>query len=305
MNIFIAGGFGSVGSALIPYLEIEGYKLFILDRSPEKNRPIPDGAKRIIGDSTKPGSWQNELHYQDVIINLVGETIFKRWNERIKKHIYNSRIFTTRNIVEAISNNTNKQKILINASATGYYGYEGNRSYDEEDNPGNDFLATVSADWENEALKAEKYNTRVVCLRFATVLGRHGGAMELMIPIFNLALGSKLGSGQQWFPWIHEQDLVRIIHFAINNNISGPVNCSSPETVTNEDFTRALAKSLRRPVIIPFVPSIALRIVLGEFGKILLNGQRIVPKKIVNEGFKFQYPELKLALEDLSKENKY
>ncbi len=299
MKIFLAGGFGTIGSAIIPLLMKEGHTVNLLDRSPSKQRPLPAGGRRIPGDSTVPGEWQNETGEHDVIINLVGESIFQRWNKKIKKRIYDSRIETTRNIVDAIKKSSGGQKVLINASSTGYFGYEESGTEDDFGEPGSDFLATVSRDWEKEAKRAEDFGTRVVCLRFSPVLSTHGGALGILIPLYKFFLGSKLGSGKQWFPWIHEDDLAGIFNFALNNDISGSVNCASPVETTNEDFTRALAKSLHRPILVPFVPGFALRIVLGELGKTLLTAKRIIPKRLLDAGFEFRLPEIKNALGDV------
>ena len=300
MKIFITGGTGFVGTTLTDVLSSQGYQVTVLDRAGDKGRPLPKGVSRIEGDCTKIGPWQEEVAKHDAVINLAGASIFQRWNSKVKKAIYESRMLTTQNVVKALAARKAKNAHLFSTSAVGYYGYHGDEVLDENNPPGGDFLAKLAADWEAEALKAQDYGARVVLCRFGIVLGRNGGVLGQLVPIFKRYLGSPLGSGKQWISWIHEQDLANIFLFLLQrNDIEGPVNCTTPNPVRNKELTKSLAEALRKPVIAPLVPGFVLRLILGEFGNVVLKGQRVVPGKLLASGFSFQFPTMKGALEDL------
>lgn len=302
MKVFITGGTGFVGTHLMQQLTGQGYQVTLLTRSIKPGRTLPSGAVYLEGDPTRPGLWQNEVASHEIIVNLAGASIFHRWTEDYKKSLLESRIQTTRNLVDALSPRKGQETVLLNASAIGYYGFHQDEDLDEETPPGDDFLATLARNWENEAEKAVEFGVRVVLCRFGIVLGEKGGALDQMVPIFKKGLGSPLGSGEQWFSWIHQQDLSAVLLFLINRKeFSGPVNCTSPYPVRNRELTKILGEVLGKPTFMPAVPGFMLRIIMGEFGNVLLKGQRVLPKKLLTLGYSFRFPLLKDALSDLLK----
>ena len=305
MNIFVTGGTGFVGTTMTRKLVSKGHKVTLLTRSAQKKGLLPtEGASYIEGDPTRTGAWQQSLADHDAVINLAGASIFKRWNSRTKKAIRDSRVSTTQNLVSALSARKGKETVLLSTSAVGYYGFCGDEDLDEESPGGNDFLASVSRDWETAALEAEKHGVRVILCRFGTVLGSSGGALNQLVPLFRKGLGSPLGGGKQWFSWIHEQDLVNVYIFLLEQkNISGPINCVAPVPVRNQEFTRALGKALGRPTFMPAVPGFLIKLMVGEFGSVLLNGQKVLPKRLMDMGFRFRFPNIQETLEDLLKES--
>ena len=300
MKIFITGGTGFVGKALTSRLLQDGHGVTILTRSLEKVRPLPEGASYLKGDPTDEGAWQAHVAEHDGVINLAGASIFRRWSDSAKEAIRESRVLTTKNIVKALEARRGKETHLLSASAVGYYGFQGDQELDEESPPGNGFLAEVTREWESAALAAEASGVRVALTRFGVVLGEGGGALEKMIPLFRWWLGSPLGSGKQWFSWIHRQDLAEIFAFLLERKeISGPVNCTAPGPVRNADMTKILGEVLKKPTFMPSVPGFVLSAVLGEFGSVLLKGQKVLPKKLLDAGFTFRFPDLRGAIEDL------
>ena len=300
MKVFITGGTGFVGRSLTTRLLQEGHELTILTRSLENVRPLPGGASYLEGDPTKEGLWQDRLAGHEGIINLAGASIFRRWTDSAKKTIRESRLLTSRNIATALEARKGKETHLLSASAIGYYGFQEDRELDEKSPAGEGFLADLACEWESAALAAKESGARVVLTRFGVVLGQGGGALEKMIPLFRWWLGSPLGSGMQWFSWIHIQDLADIFAFLLERpEISGPVNCTAPGPVRNLDMTKILAEVLEKPTFMPAVPGFVLGAVLGEFGSMLLKGQKVLPGKLLNSGFSFRFPDLREALKDL------
>jgi uncharacterized protein (TIGR01777 family) len=300
MKIFMTGGTGFVGTTLTKRLTQEGHEVTILTRSLPEDSPLPKGASYLEGDPTEPGAWQKSVAEHEVIVNLAGASIFRRWSDTAKEIIRDSRILTTQNLVEAISAGKGKETLLLSTSAIGYYGSDEDEELVEESPPGEDFLASLAQEWEAEALKSEAYGARVALLRFGIVLGKNGGALRQMIPIFSLCLGSPLGSGEQWFSWIHEEDLANIhLHLIGQKDVSGPINCTTPNPVRNVELTKALGEALGKPTFLPAVPGFVLRLIMGEFGSVLLEGQRVLPKKLLDTGFQFKFPEIKKALKNL------
>jgi uncharacterized protein (TIGR01777 family) len=298
MKVFITGGTGFLGAALTERLLGQGHSVTILSRS-SRNRTLRLGLAYTVGDPTLKGPWQQEVARHDVVINLAGSSIFRTWDDKNKEAIRNSRILTTRHLVEAIGP-AGKNITLLSGSAVGYYGSRDDDELDENASPGNDFLAQVVLDWEAVARRAEEFGTRVVLCRIGVILGRDGGALSKMLAVFKWGFGSPLGSGKQWFSWISLQDLVNIFLYLMENrNISGPVNCTSPHPVTNREMTHALGQALHRPTFLPPVPSFLIRGVLGEFGDVFVKGQKVIPRKLLEEGFVFQYPEIKDAFAQL------
>jgi hypothetical protein len=298
MRIFLTGGTGFVGSSLSRRLAQEGCQVTILTRSASGRASDSEQISFLQGDPFLEGAWQEEAARHDGIINLAGAYIFSRWGRSVKQNIYNSRIKTTRNVVQSLSS-AKKYAFLFNASAVGYYGFRGDEDLDEKVGPGQDFLALLARDWEVEAHRAEAYGVRVVIMRFGIVLGKHGGALAQMVPLFQRRLGGRLGSGKQWFSWIHQHDLNEIFVFLLHHpEITGPVNCTAPNPVRNEELAHTLGKILNRPASMG-APAFMIKVVLGEFGTMLLNGQRVLPKKLLENGFVFAFGELSPALKDL------
>lgn len=300
MKIFVTGGTGFVGSYLSRRLFESGHEIFILTRSVRRAGELMPYASIVQGDPKQAGEWQQKASECDAVINLAGSSIFTLWTQSARQSILDSRILTTRNIVEALSGSGRKQA-LINASAIGYYGSRlDDLVLDEYSPPGDEFMSEVCVKWENEALKAVPAGVRVAICRFGIVLGRNGGALAKMAPAFRYFLGGALGSGRQWMAWIHQEDLFNIFSLLLAGDAAdGPVNCVSPNPVRNAEFAKILAKSLGRPIVLPAAPAILLRTVLGEFGNVVLKGQRVIPKRLMDLGFSFRFPTLQQALADL------
>lgn len=234
----------------------------------------------------------------DALVHLAGEPVAQRWTEAAKKRIYDSRVEGTRRLVSALSTQSSRPRVLVCASAVGYYGSRGDQILTEASSAGSDFLARVVVDWEDAAQSAEALGIRVVRLRFGIVLG-HGGTLAKLLPLFRFGIGGRLGSGHQWMAWVHIDDVVDLIVFALNfAAIRGAVNATAPHPVTNEEFTEQLAIALHRPAILP-VPAFALKLALGEMSEMVLASQRVLPTVAKSAGFRFQYPELRPALENL------
>jgi len=297
MKVFITGGTGFLGAALTDGLLAEGHSVTILSRA-SQNRVQRPGLAYCEGNPTRKGSWQKEVNGHDVVINLAGASIFRPWNDKNKEAIRSSRILTTRNLVNAIGA-ADKNITLLSGSAVGYYG-AGDDEVDENSPPGDDFLAGVVKDWEGEAKKAEQFGARVVLCRIGVILGRDGGALSKMLSIFKWGLGSPLGSGAQWFSWISLHDLVNIFLFLMaNREFSGPVNCTAPHPVTNREMTQALGRALHRPTILPPVPAFVIKGMLGEFSDVFIKGQKVMPRKLLDDGFVFEFPEIAEAFSHL------
>jgi uncharacterized protein len=300
MRIFITGGTGFVGRNLTQRLVALGHEVTLITRSAGKSRTSLPGISLVAGDPNNPGPWQETVAKHDVVINLAGRSIFTYWTQKTKREIIDSRVSITRNLVDAIQT-APKGTLLISTSAIGYYGSSmDDRVLDENSPPGNDFLAEVGKLWEAEAKRAEDFGLHVVICRFGIILGKNGGALEKMEPAFRNCLGSPLGSGKQWFSWIHIEDLLGIMAFLIDTQgFSGAVNCTAPHPVRNVELTSTFAEVLGKPVILPAVPGFLLRGLLGEFGSILLEGQRVIPRRLLDAGYRFRFATLEEALQDL------
>jgi uncharacterized protein len=299
MRIFITGSNGFVGTNLGRFLLNEGHEVTGLVRTEAKGKTLPEGISYVVGEGTQPGKWQEAVSGHDVLINLAGVPIFQRWTSAYKRLLYDTRILTTRNLVDAIPAERGSSVTLLNTSAVGYYGSTGDEELGESSPAGDDFLATLALDWEGEAAKARGKGVRVVITRFGVVLGRNGGALEQMIRPFRLFVGGPLGNGTQWFSWIHIEDLCRAAQFVMaNKEISGPVNFTAPGPVRNRDLARAIGKELRRPSIMP-APAFMIRLLMGEFGSVILAGQRVVPCLLQSQGFRFKFADIEASLADL------
>lgn len=260
---------------------------------------VENGVELVEWDGMLSISPADKLESVDGVINFSGESIGnRRWSDSLKQEIVNSRIKSTRSIVKAINEGKIKAKVFINASAVGYYGPHRDEVITEREAPGRDFLAEVCRQWEAEAYKVHNPLTRVVTLRIGVVLGRQGALARMTMP-YKFYAGGPLGQGEQWLAWIHVQDLVRMLRFILEEDgVSGPVNGTAPNPVTMRDFSKTLGEVLGRPSWLP-VPEFLLKIALGQMSEMLLHGQRAIPEKILEAGFRFKYPDLKAALEDL------
>ncbi len=297
MKILITGGTGFVGSCLTNKLLQRGDEVTIIGSQERKDRETRSLLHFVRADTTREGEWQKIVPSHDAIVNLTGRTIFNLWSSSYKDKIYSSRVDTTRNIVSALPEKTDV--VLLNTSAAGYYGNSGEMERDEADPPGDDFLAKVCINWEKEARAAEQKGARVAIMRFGVVLGKEGGAIATMKTPFKLGMGGAIGSGKQWFPWIHIDDLVSAILFLMDgSDLSGIFNMTAPGRVRQKEFAKALGKAVNRPTFIP-TPALVMRSLLGEFGETLLMGQNVVPKALLERGFTYRYPQLTEALQEI------
>ena len=278
-----------IGSALVGHLKSEGHTIQRLVR-----RPVVSPDEVLWNPNTGEVDLA-ALEGVDAVIHLAGANVGdKRWSKKYRAEILNSRLLGTNTIATAVSKL--KPDVFISSSAIGWYGETGNRAVTEDDRPGDDFLAAVCKEWEAAADTAT--DTRTVKIRTGLVLEPTSGAMGKMLPLFKFGLGGKLGSGKQWWSWITLHDQLKAICYLLEKDVEGPVNLVAPNPATNQEFTAALARALRRPALIP-VPGIALRIVLGGFSSEILGSKRVTPKKLVDSGFQFDYPHLAPALSAL------
>ncbi|HMD70112.1 MAG TPA: TIGR01777 family oxidoreductase [Bryobacteraceae bacterium] len=277
MNITITGASGFIGRQLLKSLAHAGHSVQALSRQ----APLAES-----------------LREADVIIHLAGEPVAQRWTAEAKRRIRESRTAGTRNLVEALATLPRRPQALICASAIGYYGSRGDEILTEASAPGSGFLPEVCVAWEKEAQAAEALGIRVVRVRTGVVLDAGGGALQRMLPPFRTGVGGRLGSGRQWMSWIHLEDLAALFQFAVERQVRGPLNGVAPHPASNSDFTRELARVLRRPAVFP-VPEFALRLLFGEMADVLLASQRVAPAAAEAAGFRFRFPQLAAALEGL------
>jgi uncharacterized protein (TIGR01777 family) len=298
MKVFMTGGTGFVGTYLSRELARAGHTITILTRRDRPPSPGQPAINFLKGDPTQEGPWMTAVPEHDWIINLAGASIFNRWSEPLKKEIMESRVRTTRNLVTALAEGDLNQ-LFCSTSAVGVYGPRGEEELTEDSPPDAGFLGEVARNWEGEALKAQGLGIRVVITRFGVVLGKDGGALGQMVPMFRKFLGGPIGSGLQWFSWVHQQDQVRAFQFIQEHpEITGPVNFTAPNPVRNRELTKALGRVLSRPTFVT-APEFMIRLIMGEFGDTLLTGQKVFPKRLLDAGFKFNFPDIDTALEDL------
>jgi uncharacterized protein len=304
MKIVIAGATGFVGKRLVETLHKNGHSLTLLVRDrakAEKMFPLTffPQVQVVAYEPLVLADWQKSLNGVDGVINLAGVPIAgKPWSEKVKTEILESRQLTTRVLVQAIANASDRPQVLINGSAIGFYGTDLTKEYDEYSFAGKDFLSKICQAWETEADVATSLGLRVIKLRTGLVLG-NGGILERILPIFQLGLGGKIGSGNQWFSWIDRDDLVNLIQFLLNQpQLSGVFNGTAPNPVTNAEFTLALAKAIDRPAFLP-VPEFVLQLALGEASILALAGQKVLPKKVELAGFQFEYRQISACLQKI------
>ena len=292
MKIGITGITGHIGRHVAALAQQRGHEVIGFSRHPKAN-----------GEECRPFSITEvpDVTGCDALVNLAGESVVGIWTPSKKRMIRSSRVLATRKIVDAIRSANPRPSVLVNGSATGFYGARGDAAMEETASAGAGFLAEVCVDWEDEAERARELGVRVVTLRTGMVLSPEGGALAAMLPIFRLGLGGKLGNGRQWVSWIHIEDEAALILAAVENKaIEGPVNATAPRPVRNEEFTKSIAAALSRPAIF-WVPSLALRLAAGGFAAELLDSRRVIPAAAAKAGFAFRFPELKPALADLLK----
>lgn len=298
MKVIVAGGTGFIGKILVQRLMDKGHRVVVLSRRPELFKTETNSLFSVeYWDASHAGDWVSQIDEADAVINLTGEGIAeKRWSAEQKEKLKKSRLESTRALVEAISKAVIRPKTLINASAVGFYGNVPEGEVTESSAKGKGFLSDLCAMWEEEALKARDYKLRVVLVRIGIVLEKGGGALQKMVPPFQAFAGGPLGSGKQYFPWVHRDDVVGAILFALDNpSIEGPVNATAPQVVTMAEFCRSLGKALGKPSWAP-VPGFGLKLLLGEMAEMLLTGQKAVPQKLTQAGYHFKYASAEEAL---------
>lgn len=298
---FITGGTGFVGGHLVRHLLEREYRVIVTGRSAPPKPPPIDNLTYVAADTSVPGSWQDELKEVDLVVNLAGVSIFHYWTKSYKQSIYDSRILTTRNLVSALP--TDREVTFCSASALGFYGSRGDDLLAEGEPVGKDYLAEVCRDWEKEVLLAAEKKARVIITRFSTVVDKSGGAMKVMIPPYRFFVGGPMGSGKQWFPWIHLSDLIAAILYLVDNKEStGIYNFCAPESIRNIDMAKTLGRLLHRPALLK-VPAFAMGLILGEFGKSIMGSQRGTPQKLLEEGFQFQFADFESAMKEVLSNN--
>ncbi len=297
MKIVLAGGSGFIGRHLSRALVLAGHSVVLLTRGARASTIPGVETRRWLADGAE---WESALEGADAVVNLCGEGVADGpWTQARRKKLVESRLVPTAALVAAIGRAKSKPRVLVNASAVGYYGHDESRSFSESAQPGMGFLADLCVNWEREAKRAEASGTRVVLLRIGVVLGAGGGALGRMLTPFKLGVGGRLGDGRQWFPWVHLEDVSGLIMAALTDERwRGPVNAVAPEPTSNEQFTKALGAALKRPTVFP-VPGFILKLGLGEMSSLLLGSLKVAPAAALSKGYAFRRPSLVSALSDL------
>jgi len=297
MKILITGASGFVGSFLATHFIQKHHQIVGVGRRPVHPLSQTEGFEYISADTTVPGPWQAHVPQMDAIVNLAGKNIFHYWTDSSKQKMVDSRIQTTRNLVQAME--SAPAPTLVSASAMGYYGDRGDAQLKEDAPAGSDFLAHLSVEWEQEALEARPKGARVALLRFSIVLGRSGGAFAKMLPAFRFFVGGPMGTGRQWLSWVHIQDLADAVEMILmDKNMNGPFNICAPHAVRNAQYAKALGSALGRPAFFR-VPTVAVKTLMGELGGVMLASQRCLPDRLTQFGFKFKYADIESALAEL------
>ena len=302
MRVAVTGATGLIGASTVRALRARGDDVIALSRNPRRHAAE-------LGSGVELQAWADPkqapppaaaLEHADAVIHLLGEPVAQRWSESAKREIRESRVLATRSLVAALQAipPPARPRVLVSQSATGYYGSLGDEPVDESAPPGNDFLASVTAEWEAEANKLQG-SARVVTPRTGVVLAAGGGALEKMLPPFRLGIGGPVGGGAQYVPWVHLDDVVgAILHCVDHEDAAGPVNLTAPNPVTNRELSHTLGRVLHRPAVLP-VPAAALRLLYGEMATIILGGARVLPSRLRDLGYTFAHPELEPALRDV------
>lgn len=296
MKCIVSGGTGFIGRRIVERLLRDNHYVGVWSRRPgaEKRTAVAS----FSWDPLQGEPPDDSVNTMDAVIHLAGENVAQRWNAAVKARIRDSRVLGTRRLVDVIARVPHRPKVLVCASAIGIYGDRGDEVLTETSPPGSGFLVDTCRAWEQEADRAAQFGLRVVKLRIGFVLGNDGGALAKMAPAFRAFAGGRLGSGKQWMPWIHAGDVAELFVHAVENDVSGVWNATSPNPVTNADFTRQLARAVHRPALFP-VPPFALKLAFGELGQRMLDSARVIPEAALRAGFQFRYPELKEALQNL------
>ncbi len=305
MRVIITGGTGLIGRNLAASLVNNHHEVIVLSRHPKQAVGLPTGVQVVGWDARTAQGWGQLADGADAIVNLAGESIGgaglipARWTDARKQRILQSRLDAAHAVVQAVEAAAHKPRVVVQASAVGYYGATGDNLITETHAVGNDFLAQVCVQWENASAPLDDMGVRRVVIRTGLVLSPDEGVLpRLMLP-FRFFAGGALGSGQQWYPWIHCDDVTRAIRFLIaRDDATGSFNLTAPDPLTNHDFSRILGRVMHRPAILP-VPAFALRLALGEMATLVLDGQRALPQKLSESGFSFRFTELAAALRDL------
>lgn len=302
MRVIIAGGTGLIGRPLTAALIREGHEVVVLSRNPATTQNMPTGVTLTAWDGASSAGWGHLADGAGALINLAGEGIADgRWSEERKERILNSRVRAGEAMVQAIEQASTKPGVLIQASAVGYYGPRGDEVVTEASSPGSDYLARVCFAWEASSAPASKLGVRRPILRTGIVFSNDGGAFPKMVLPFRLFAGGPIGSGKQWYPWIHIDDEVRAILFLLNHSeADGPFNLAAPEPLTNKELAQVIGKVMGRPAVFP-TPGFAMQALFGEMATVLLDGQRAVPERLQALGFTFNYPTAEAALRALLK----
>ena len=305
MKVAITGATGFVGRRLVERLIQEGHDMVLFVRDAAKAQKIfrqtsTDKIDIVTYQPKQSGEWQPLLAACDGVVNLAGEPLFdERWNSNSKQEILDSRSIGTEKVVEAIGAAETKPQVLVSASAVGYYGTSETATFDESSGPGSDFLAKVCTAWEDAAQQVKSHGVRLGIVRIGIVLGPKGGALARMLPPFELFGGGPIGTGKQWVPWVHRDDLVNlIIQILTQSTMEGVFNATSPNPKRMKDFSNTLGAVIKRPSWLP-VPGFALELLLGEAAQVVLEGQNVQPKNTQAAGFQYQYPDLKGALNQI------
>jgi uncharacterized protein len=308
VRVAVTGATGMVGRALVGALTERGDEVTALSRNAERARDALAGGAGAQGtldavawaEPTAERPPLDALRGRDGVVHLLGEQIAQRWSDRAKSEIRDSRILSTRNLVDALGElpEAERPEVLVSQSGAGWYGHRGDERLDESGPAGDDFLARLSADWEAEAARAAELGVRVVVNRTGVVLSPSGGALAKMLPFFKAGIGGPVAGGGQYVPWVHLDDVVGAILFELDTEAaSGPVNVTAPEPVTNRELSKALGRVLRRPAFAP-VPALAVKALYGEMAEIVTTGQRAVPARLTQLGYRFRQPDLEAALRD-------
>ncbi|HEU4382711.1 MAG TPA: TIGR01777 family oxidoreductase [Anaeromyxobacteraceae bacterium] len=296
MRVFVTGATGLIGRALCRSLLEGGHSVLALSRRAAP-QGLPAGAEPVQGDPAAPGRWQEALAGCDACLNLAGEPVAAgRWTRARKQAIRDSRVLATRNVAAVVAERG--PAVLVNASAIGYYGPRGDEALDESAPPGSDFLSRTCVEWEGAAAPAAK-RARVVLARTGLVLAREGGALPRMALPFKLFAGGPIGDGSFWQSWVHLADEVGLLAWALREErLAGPLNATAPAPVRNRDLARALGRALHRPSFLP-APALAVRVLIGEMAEVAVTGQRVLPARALDLGYRFRYSEVEAALRDL------
>ncbi len=305
MRVLVTGGTGLIGARLVAQLRQRGDQPVVLTRRPAAAQQMFGPACELVeGDPIQPGDWQAKVETCDAVINLAGENIFnRRWSASFKELLIDSRIKATRHVVEALRRNPKRAdgspRVLVNASAIGYYGPHGDEELTEQSPPGSDFLAKLCVEWEKTAQEAQQEGLRVALVRVGIVLDRRGGALPKMLMPFEFFAGGPIGNGRQWMSWIHHEDMVGLFLLGLDHpQSSGPLNGTAPNPVTNKEFAKTLGGVLHRPSLLP-APVLGMRLMLGEVADVVATGQRVLPSVPLRLGYQFKYPMLQWALADI------